>query len=61
MNDDSAIKETRLILRRIQDHLFQAHAAFGAEHQTVGLVDVLHHPTSRLPDLNYVTPRRNTA
>lgn len=61
MNDDSAIKETRLVLRRIQDHLFQAHAAFGAEHETVGLVDVIHHPTSRLPDLNYVTPRRNTA
>ncbi len=61
MNDDSTVKETRLVLRRIQDHLFQAHAAFGAEHQTVGLVDVIHHPTSTLPDLNYVTPRRNTA
>lgn len=61
MNDDSAVKETRLVLRRIQDHLFQAHAAFGAEHETVGLVDVIHHPSNPLPDLNYVTPRRNTA
>jgi len=59
--DDSAIKETRLVLRRIQDHLFQAHAGFGAEHESVGLVDVIHHPTNKLPDLNYVTPRRNTA
>ena len=59
--NDAAVKESRLLLRRIQDHLFHAHSGFGVEHESVGFVDVIHHPTSRLPDLNYVTPRRNTA
>ena len=59
--DESTVKESRQLLRRIQDHLFQAHSAFGVEHETVGFVDVIHHPTNPVPDLNYVTPRRNTA
>jgi hypothetical protein len=59
--DDAAVKESRQLLRRIQDHLFQAHSAFGVEHESAGFVDVIHHPENRLPDLNYVTPRRNTA
>ena len=59
--DNSSVKESRQLLRRIQDHLFQAHAAFGVEHETIGFIDVIHHPTNTLPDLNYVTPRRNTA
>lgn len=59
--DDAAVKESRQLLRRIQDHLFQAHHAFGVEHESVGFVDVIYHPQSSLPDLNYVTPRRNTA
>lgn len=59
--DDAAVKESRQLLRRIQDHLFQAHSAFGVEHESAGFVDVIHHPQNRLPDLNYVTPRRNTA
>ncbi|MEP7290579.1 MAG: hypothetical protein ABI835_02295 [Chloroflexota bacterium] len=59
--DDAAVKESRLLLRRVQDHLFQAHTGFGADHESAGFVDVIHHPSNRLPDLNYVTPRRNTA
>ncbi len=59
--DEGSVKESRQILRAIQDHLFQAHKAFGVEHETVGFVDVIHHPANRLPDLNYVTPRRNMA
>jgi hypothetical protein len=59
--DDAAVKESRQLLRRVQDHLFQAHSAFGVEHESAGFVDVIHHPQHRLPDLNYVTPRRNTA
>ena len=59
--DNSTVKETRQLLRRILDHLFQAHSAFGVDHETVGFVDVIHHPTNQIPDLNYVTPRRNTA
>jgi hypothetical protein len=27
----------------------------------VGMVEVFHHPTNPIPNLNYVTPRRNTA
>lgn len=59
--DDSAVKETRQILRRVQDHLFQAHLALGVTHESVGFVDVMVHPTNAAPILNYVTPRRNTA
>lgn len=59
--DDSAVKETRQILRRVQDHLFQAHTALGVSHESVGFVDVIYHHANTVPDLNYVTPRRNTA
>jgi hypothetical protein len=59
--DDSAVKETRQILRRIQDHLFQAHSALGVTHESVGFVDVVYHHANTVPDLNYATPRRNTA
>ena len=59
--DEENVKESRLLLRRIQDHIFQAHTAFGVEHETLNFVDVIHHPANNLPDLNYVTPRRNTA
>lgn len=54
-------RETRQILRRVQEHLFVAHTNLGAMRETVGLVDVFHHPTSPVGSLNYVTPRRNTA
>ncbi len=59
--DDSAVKETRQILRRVQDHLFQAHTALGVTHESVGFVDVIYHHANTVPDLNYVMPRRNTA
>jgi hypothetical protein len=61
MDESSAVKETRVVLRRIQDHLLHAHKTFGVEHESAGFVDVIHHPTNKLADLNYVTPRRNTA
>ncbi len=59
--DREAVKEQRRVLRRIQDHLYSAHSNLGVARETIGLVDVLHHPASTLSSLNYVTPRRNTA
>lgn len=59
--DDAAIQETRRLLRKVQEHLLLAHAAFGAQRETLNLVEVVHHPGSTLADFNYVTPRRNTA
>ena len=58
---DSEVKESRQMLRLVQEHLFQAHTKVGATQTQLGLVDVVHHPKSTLPHLNYVTPRRNTA
>jgi hypothetical protein len=54
-------RETRRVLRQIQDHLIHVHETLGAVRESVGLVDVFHHPTNPMPNLNYVTPRRNTA
>lgn len=54
-------KESRRLLRRVQEHLFQAHINLGAVRETVGMVDVLYHPNNPTATLNYVTPRRNTA
>lgn len=59
--DDSSVKEIRVVLRRVQDHLHAAQSAFGVARETLNLVEVIHHPTSALPDLNYVTPRQKTA
>jgi hypothetical protein len=59
--DSEAIKASRRILRSIQNHLYHAHINLGGIEESVGLVDVLHHPTSTLASLNYATPRRNTA
>lgn len=55
------IKESRVLMRRVEDHLRHAHYALGAVEETTGFVDVIHHENSPLPLLNYVTPRRNTA
>jgi hypothetical protein len=55
------VKESRTVLRRIDAHLRQSHLNLGAQAETVGFVDVIHHRTSPLPALNYVTPRQNTA
>ncbi|MBL8164837.1 MAG: hypothetical protein JNJ61_22820 [Anaerolineae bacterium] len=54
-------RETRRILRQVQDHLFSIHTGLGAVRETVGMVEVFHHPTNPLPNLNYVTPRPKTA
>lgn len=54
-------KETKTILRQVQDHLYQAHRNLGAERITLGMVDILYHSSSTLSSLNYVTPRRNAA
>lgn len=54
-------RETRKILRQVQDHLFKVHVNLGAIRESVGMVDVFHHPTNPLPNLNYITPRPKTA
>jgi len=59
--DSEAIKASRRILRRVQDHLYHAHVNLGGIEESAGLVDVLYHPTNTLASLNYITPRRNTA
>jgi hypothetical protein len=59
--DETLQRETRRVLRQVQDHLYSAHATLGAEKEELGLVEVIHHPTNSLPDLNYITPRRKTA
>ena len=58
---DAAVKESRRILRLVQDHLAQAHLNLGVEQESVGLVNVTFHPENKLPQLNYVSPRQKTA
>ncbi len=59
--NDSTVKQTRQILRQVQSHLMDVHLHQGAVQEQVGLVDVVYHPDSANPDLNYVTPRKSTA
>ncbi len=59
--DDASIKEARTRMRQVQEHLLLAGKAHGAREENVGMVDVIFHPANPLGDLNYVTPRRNTA
>lgn len=59
--DNDAIKEARRVLRMVQAHLADAHLRLGAKQDHIGLVDVIHHPQTQLPHLNYAMPRRNTA
>ena len=54
-------RESKHILRQIQDHLGEMHVKLGALRESVGMVDVFHHPTTNTPTLNYITPRKNTA
>ncbi len=57
--DDRELRGARkAILRRIQEYLYDAHNSLGADCETVGMVDVLHHEGSHLGSLNYLTPRR---
>ena len=58
---DADVKEARRILRLIQEHLLNAHLTLGATQENVGLVDVIYSEDTILRDLNYVTPRKNTA
>jgi hypothetical protein len=61
MNTPDDIKQVRTLLRRIEGHRIQTHQDRGALHETVNMVEVLHHPTSALPELNYLMPRRGAA
>jgi len=54
-------RETRRVLRRVQDHLINAQLGLGAEHEVVDLTEVVYHPRNTISSLNYVTPRRRTA
>lgn len=59
--DRTQIKLYKERLRRIQDHLQDAHFALGAKHEQAGFAEIVYHPQYTLPALNYVTPRRKTA
>lgn len=54
-------RESKHILRQIQDHLGEMHTKLGALRESVGMVEVFHHPSTNAPTLNYITPRKNTA
>jgi hypothetical protein len=56
-----AVKESRQILRLVQDHLLQTHLNFGAVQEAIDLVNVVYHAGNTLAQLNYVMPRQNTA
>jgi hypothetical protein len=61
MMDDASVKESRVALRLVQEHLLAAHALAGCNTQGAGMVDLVTHPSDASPHLNYVLPRRNTA
>ncbi len=63
MESDKAAneRESKHILRQIQDHLGEMHIKLGSLRESVGMVDVFHHPHTMTPTLNYITPRKNTA
>ena len=60
MNPET-VKNSRVLLRRALDHIEDAAQHLGVLRESVGFVDVLSHPEMAIPELNYVTPRRNTA
>lgn len=57
----AAIKESRRVLRFVEEHLAKAHLNLGVKQESVGLVDVTYHPSNKLSHLNYVSPRKKTA
>jgi hypothetical protein len=57
----SEVKSHKERLRQIEDHLRHAHDTIGVQRESIGFVEVVHHPTYILPALNYVTPRRKMA
>ncbi len=60
MTDDE-FRDSRQMLRRVQEHLCNMHLHMGAQCDSAGLVNVIHHPQSAVPALNYVTPRQKTS
>jgi len=58
---DAAVKESRRVLRLVQDHLSQSHQTLGVQQKSLGLVDVLYHPENSSPLINFVSPRKKTA
>lgn len=60
MNSE-AVKNARTLLRRALEHIESSCERLNVERESIGFVDVILHPESAIPDLNYVTPRRNTA
>jgi hypothetical protein len=54
-------REAKRCLRLAQDHLLEMHLALGAHSTALSLVEVITHQYSRVPELNYVVPRRKTA
>lgn len=54
-------RESRHLLRKVQDHLTRAHVTLGAVRETINMVEVFHHPSNFTANLNYVTPRQKTA
>lgn len=59
--DDASVKQSRVALRLVQEHLLAAHTQAGSSTQSAGMVDLVTHPADASPHLNYVLPRRNTA
>lgn len=59
--NNAAVKESRRVLRLVEAHLAQIHLNLGVRQESKGLVDVVYHPTNKLPHLNYVSPRKKTA
>ena len=55
------VRQARETIRRVENHLRQSHVNMGAIEESIGMVDVIHHPYTHLATVNYVTPRRKTA
>ena len=61
MTDSEAIKHARTCLRRAEAHDLQTALDAGVTHETLNVVEVVHHLSNALPNLNYLTPRQNVA
>ncbi len=61
MTSREETKTAKAMMRRIHEHIQHAHHQLGTEVQSVSFTEVMYHPTSDHPSLNYVTPRRNMA
>lgn len=54
------VKDSRTIMRRIQEHLRHMHIAMAGQTESVGYVQVICHPELHAPNINYMMPRRGT-